>query len=192
MRPHPLSAPGLALLGWLSGCGAPAPCPECPSCPPAPAAGATLGEWEARVAAEDLADLRAGVRPLADGSFGVCSGSRRCDTVLGPSPGELPPGDYILHAELRVPRIGQGWKARFAVECQISSPSGTSTTRQDKVYDLAWSSDPARGYRLSPLWTLRSPHKDGARSCTYTLTPIRPDGSEQEPLSGAFSTPAPG
>ncbi|MCB9794882.1 MAG: hypothetical protein H6741_19425 [Alphaproteobacteria bacterium] len=187
----------MVLLTLLLACGGqPADCPECPACDQASAKGAsakgdTLSAFEAGLLAEDLADLRAGVRAFGDRGFGVCQGKDDCDKFLGPNPGELGKGDYIISAELAVPKLGKGWQVEFAMECETRDEEGNTSSRQDaKTYTVSYAGTD-RGYRLKRLRSIESPNTSGARSCDFTLTPIRPDGERGEPLKGAFSTPMP-
>jgi hypothetical protein len=140
-----------------------------------------------------LDDLRQGVRPLDDKAFGVCSSTgKECTEFLGATPGELPPGKYLVKADLAVPRLGhQGtWTVTFEVKCTTTSVSGTSTTTATSThshsYEVAHSAQ-ERGYRLVPLYTIESPAKHGSRACSYTLTAPHPDGAKT--YAGAWSVP---
>lgn len=174
---------------------APTDCPTCPTCPDA-AAGTTgtatqLAPWEAEILAPALDELRAGVSTAGEQPFGVCEGKRDCDRYLDASPGLLDPGSYFVRAELKVPSVGEGWKASFAVTCTSSDARGnTSEQKHDKIYDIKYTGKD-RTYRLQPLWKIQSPHPGGARSCDYSLTPIRPDGETGETWTGHYETPAP-
>ncbi|MBK9365361.1 MAG: hypothetical protein IPN01_03425 [Deltaproteobacteria bacterium] len=72
------------------------------------------------------------VRPADAQSFGICRGKTTCEEQLGPSPGELPPGDYVLRADLLVPRVGEGWAVEMAVNCEITTKTGKVTKWSDK------------------------------------------------------------
>ncbi len=181
----------LIALALLTGCAqettptSPVACPECPTCPEAAPAANALDEWEQQMLAPHIEAVKAGVTPTGDRGFGVCTGSKKCGTYLGSDPGELPPGDYVIRAELAVPSIGEGWQARFAVSCD-----GAGSTAYEKVYKVSYSGA-GRGYRLDPLRSIHSPHRSGeARSCTFEMVPIRPDGKELEAMTGSYSTPA--
>ncbi|MCB9741918.1 MAG: hypothetical protein H6741_23380 [Alphaproteobacteria bacterium] len=185
----------MLLLAFLIGCGGEAgDCPECPPCEQAKAAepaAEALSAFEAELLSEDLVDLRQGVRPFGDRGFGVCTGKDDCDKFLGPNPGELGEGDYIITAELAVPKLGKGWQVEFAMECETTSSEGNSSSSKDaKTYTVSYAGA-ERGYRLKRLRSIQSPNTSGAKRCDYALTPIRPDGERGEPLKGAFSTPAP-
>jgi len=181
------------LLALAFACGQPAPpAPaECPPPAPCPEAGLSLAPWEASLLDPVISDLRAGVRPADAQSFGICRGKTTCEEQLGPSPGELPPGDYVLRADLLVPRVGEGWAVEMAVNCEITTKTGKVSKWSDKrTHPLRWAGE-AEPIRLTPLWSIHSPNSLGARRCEYTLTPIRPDGERAEALSGAWSTPSP-
>lgn len=154
-------------------------CPACPDAPiatTAPAPGVTsLEAWEAALLKDQLDDLRAGVRPFGDRGFGLCTGTKTCQDFLGTEAGSLGVGSYLLRAELAVPQLGTGWRARLERTCDGGSEPYT------REFDLRYAGD-ARGYRLEPL--LRVEIRDGAKAeaCTATLTPVRPDGELSEPL----------
>ncbi len=174
---------------------APTDCPECPTCPEqaaAPAGGATaLADWEADLLAPAIEELRQGLQTWGDQPFGVCEGKRDCDTYLGDKPGLLKPGSFFVRAELKAPSVGEGWKASFSVACTSTDARGnTSEQNHDKTYDIKYTGK-ERAYRLQPLWKVQSPHPGGARTCDYSLTPIRPDGEAGEAWTGHYETPAP-
>ena len=190
-------------LIFLFACGqappAPADCPECPSCeeateaPTGESPAVALTEWEAEVLSEPLAELRAGVTLHSDTSFGICPGVQRCeDGAPGVTdPGTLPTGDHIIFAELQVPELGGQWGARFHLECVTTSANGsTSDWVHDREFEVR-NGGPTRGFRLMPLARVKAPHPAGARECSYSLTPITPDGREGEPFTGSYSTAAP-
>ena len=174
---------------------APTDCPECPTCPEptaAPASGATqLESWEAELLAPAVDELRGGVRTWGEQPFGVCEGKRDCDSYLGATPGELKPGSFFVRSEVKVPSVGEGWKATFAVQCTSTDARGNSSEQNhEKTYEIKYTGK-ERAYRLQPLWKIQSPHPGGARSCDFSLTPMRPDGETGETLTGHYETPAP-
>jgi hypothetical protein len=171
----------------FAACAPAGPALDCSSCPPPAHA---LEEWEARILEPTLADLHKGVHPVGDQGFGVCRGTTECESFLGPTPGELPPGDYLIRAELGVPAVGTGWKADFHIDCASPDGSAKAAQTQDRSYDLKYMG-PDRGQRLQPLWRIQSPHPSGPRACSYTLSAIRPDGQKGAVISGSYSTPAP-
>lgn len=176
----------LAALVACTGAPEPADCPECTECP-----SDALEEWEAALLAPDLASLREGVHPYSAQGWGVCSGEKKCEEHMGTAVGELAEGDYIIHSELAVPKLGEGWQVRFDLSCDIQGKNGGNTEyNHDKTYGVIHAGK-ERGYRLTPLWKIQSPHPQGARDCTYSLTPIRPDGGEGTPMTGSYSTPMP-
>lgn len=192
------------------GCASDPACAPCPACEPAAqgsaagsaagssggasgavSGGATLAPWEAELLAPELEALRAGVVARGEQGFGVCAGKDDCEAFVGGDAGELPLGPHILSAELDVPALGEGWQVRFDLVCDVTTPKGnTSTVDHSKTYKVVHTG-PKRGYHLSPLWKIQSPHPQGRRDCKYSLTPLRPDGAEGTPLRGAYATPMP-
>jgi hypothetical protein len=184
----------MLLTAWLVACSQPV-APECPDCPECeqPPQGESLNAFEASLLGPVLEDLRAGVRPFpgSEQGFGLCKGDKDCDTFLGLDGGTLSEGQHMVRAELSVPAVGEGWAARFRLDCQVTGPTGkTSTVDHEKIYDLKYTG-PKRGYSLQPLMRIQSPHPGGERVCTYSLTPLSPDGAEGEPISGSYTTPMP-
>jgi hypothetical protein len=185
----------LLLLALACSSQAPTDCPDCPDCPgPGPAAatdGTQLEAWEAELLAPTLEELRSGIRTWGDQPFGVCEGKRDCDRYLDANPGALEPGSFFVRAELKVPQVGEGWKATFSVDCTSTDSRGNSSEQNhEKTYEIKYTGKD-RAYRLQPLWKIQSPHPGGARSCDFSLTPIRPDGEAGEPWTGHYETPAP-
>ena len=161
------------------------PCEACGACEPA------LEAWEVDLLQPPLKEIRQGVQPFGEDSLGVCAGVTECDTFLGLSPGDLPSGDHMIRGELAVPSVGEGWAARFHLECQVVTTTGRETTvDHENTYPLVHTG-PKRGYMLQPLWRIQSPHPQGSRDCTYTLFSIRPDGTETETASGQYRTAMP-
>ena len=184
---------GMFLLSAsLFACSSPQPASGCPECAPCPEPASTLQPWEQQVLAQDLADIRLGVRPIErEGSFGVCKGTTECDAFLGADPGELTEGEHMILAELAVPAAGEGWGAVFDITCQVVTTAGRETVvEQSKPYELVHTG-PQRGYLLKPLWRIQSPHPQGSRDCLYSLTPVRPDGSHGEAVTGHYFTAMP-
>lgn len=176
----------LPLLGACSGDPEGAAVPAAP-----PPAHETLAPWEVEVLGPVLAELRSGIQPVGEQGFGLCRGRQECEAFLGTSPGTLAPGDYFLRAELRAPPVGRGWSAQFRVACDTTTPGGrTRQQEHERTYGIRHLG-PERGTTLQPLWQVQSPHPSGARTCTYSLTPIRPDGTPGEPWVGAYETPPP-
>lgn len=176
---------------WL-GCGG-APAPECPPCPdsrPGPSTADTLelDAWQQEQLRPISDRLKAGIVPLPESGFGVCRGRTSCEEFLGPAPGVLAEGDYVVRAEVSVPDIGTGWKVRFENRCTTTSAADRQTERNyERVYDVG-ATPGGRGYRLEPMWRIQSPRKEGSQNCTFRLIPIRPDGAEGEPLTGSYQT----
>jgi hypothetical protein len=167
-----------------------ADCPDCPDCPETEV-GVEVDDWEQEVIEPILETLRTGITPWGEESFGICKGIQRCDEFVGTDVGELPEGDHVIFAELRVPKLGEEWKVNFHWECTTETRAGnTASQDHDKSY-VVRHSGPNRGFRLLPLWRVKSPHTQGARECSYSLTPMRPDGQEGEAMTGSYSTLAP-
>ena len=159
----------------------------------APAEAASMSAFERSVLDPMLDDVRQGIRPFADNAVGICKGEgKECDEWVGTDVGELPEGRYILRAELRVPKYGeQGtWKVRLDTSCETTkvTKSGESKNTQNnsKEYDVRYIGE-ERGYRLSPLFTIESPSKGGARTCSWKLAMLHPDG--EKVIEGKWSTP---
>lgn len=180
-----------------------ADCPACPSCPDATAAPApagagsggdslTLEPWEAELLGDQIAQLREGAKPYGEQGWGVCTGAKKCGTFLGADAGTLKPGEYLLRAEIAVPRLGKGWKAEFEQICEVTRANGSTTSRESKrEHDIAYAGG-TRGYRLEPLVRIQSPAPDGDRNCTATLTTLRPDGQPAgEAWTASWNVPGP-
>ncbi|TNE84533.1 MAG: hypothetical protein EP330_29025 [Deltaproteobacteria bacterium] len=108
--------------------------------------------------------------------------------------GELAPGDYILQAELRVPKTGDKgtWKVKVDYECtyekKSESGSSTSTKTSSREYDVVYAGE-SRGYRLVPLRKIKSPHDGGSsETCTWKITAPHPDGDKV--YEGGWTAPA--
>ncbi|MFH1463930.1 MAG: hypothetical protein ABIO70_06070 [Pseudomonadota bacterium] len=168
----------------------PAPTASDPAAPAA-AVAATLAPWEAEILAPTLEDLRAGVRTAGEQPFGVCEGKRDCERYIGPDAGLLPEGAFFVRSEVKVPSVGEGWQVAFKAHCVSTDAKGTQREQDhEKTYEVKYTGKD-RTYRLQPLWKIQSPHPGGARSCDFSLTPLRPDGQPGETLTGHYETPAP-
>jgi hypothetical protein len=159
---------------------------------PEPAGAAKLSTFEADIVAPILEDVRAGVRGFDAEGIGICRGKRTCDEFLGADVGELPAGDYVVKAELRVPNTGEGhtWNIDFATECETVRTTergeSRSSSQNSRNYEVRYAGE-QRGYRLLPLQTITSPSTGGARSCKYTITAPHPDGDKV--YTGSWATP---
>lgn len=151
-----------------------------------------LTTFEDGLLAPVVEDVRAGVRSFDEQGIGICRGTKECEEFLGSDVGELPPGDYMVKAELRVPKIGEPgtWSITFDTSCdairKTESGETTSTSNSSRSYDVRYAGE-QRGYRLMPLRTIESPSKGGARKCTYTITAPHPDGDKV--YKGSWETP---
>jgi hypothetical protein len=187
----------MLLLLLVLACSTPAPtdCPTCPACPEqassAASGGTELAPWQAELLAPAIDELERGLQAWGEQPFGVCEGKRDCDSYLGATPEPLGPGNFFVRAELKAPSVGEGWKATFAVTCTSTDARGNANEQShEKTYDIKYTGKD-RAYRLQPLWKIQSPHPGGARSCDFSLTPLRPDGEPGEALKGHYETPAP-
>jgi len=155
--------------------------------------GPGLSEFEKGIVDPILADVREGVRPWSDQGIGICRGKRECDEFLGASvEGDLPAGEYLLMADLRVPRTGDAhaWTIEVTTNCEtikVTDKGETrSTSTNTRSYDVRYAGED-RGYRLMPLRTITSPSEGGARSCKYTIKAPHPDGPKE--YTGSWATP---
>ena len=165
----------------------PIECPACDETISAPSAAGNLSDWELSLLQEPLEDIRAGIRPFGEESFGICRGVQKCEEFIGKDPGVLNDGDHMVYAELRVPKLGEQWQADFSLNCETAREDGTS---QPYEYNRSYSvshSGPNRGYRLAPMARIQSPNTTGKRECSYSLTPVRPDGERLAPMTGTFT-----
>lgn len=160
-----------------------------------PSAGVALSAYEQQVLAAAIDDVRQGVRPWNEQSIGLCKGQDRdCAEFLGTTIADpLPPGEYMLRAEVRVPKVGEKgtWKMHLKTECTTTRASGTSqttsTNANERDYDELQYAGEEHGLRVSPMFRITSPNPTGAQACTWTLTTTNPD----HPMtwSGAWSVP---
>ncbi len=152
-----------------------------------------LTSFEQNLVGPLLSDVREGVQPFSDQSIGICRGlGRDCEEYLGTSVEELPPGEYMMRAELKVPRVGEKgtWRVKFEVQCTTTRRTergeSTTTSSTSKEYDVQYAGT-ERGSRLSPLYTIRSPDPSGEKHCTYKLTSLHPDTPAE--WTGSWSVP---
>jgi hypothetical protein len=160
---------------------------DTPATPPA----VDRSVFEQELLAAALQDVRDGVRPWDERAIGVCAGKKECKEYLGTDAGELPPGDYVVRAELRVPASGEKgtWKVKFASECTLERPQGEPTiSTYSREYDVTYAG-PDRGFRLLPLRAFESPAKEGRQSCKWTLTAPHPSGSGERVWEGGWKVP---
>lgn len=156
-----------------------------------------LNEAQAALIAPLAEDIAAGVRSWDDTSTGICAGrGKDCESFVGRDPeGPLPEGEYMLRAELRVPKVGKDgtWQVRYELACDVVIPEegGGERTRsysRTKTYDIRYIGS-ERGYRLSPLHTIEAPRKQGTETCRYTLTGLGP--TETPPIEGGWTVGPP-
>ncbi len=185
---------------WLAACGTPpsrcgveecgevcasldrpaaVPAPGAPT-PTVPSPASDRSVFEQELVAATLQDVREGVRPWDERAVGICVGKKECKQFLGRDGGELPAGDFVVKAELRVPAAGEKgtWKVKFDSECRTERPGVEPTvSTYSREYDVAYAG-PDRGFRLLPLRMIESPSKEGPQACTWTLTAPNPSGGE--------------
>ncbi len=144
-----------------------------------------------------LADIRAGVRPWSDDAISICPKGepRTCSEALGATVADLPEGDFILHAELRVPNVGEKgtWKVHYSQECTTTKETASGTTSSSRTYENDYTVEyinDERGARLSPLARITSPNPHGQQQCTYSITAPHPDGDKV--YKGEWSVPGAG
>jgi len=160
---------------------------------PSPAA-LQLTEFEQDLFEPVLADVRAGVRPYNDQAVGICRGIQKCDEFLGLEVEELPPGKYMVRAELEVPDIGDKgtWTVDFSTHCEIIRQTANGEKRSDNDYQRSYpvvhSPAQERGFRLQPLRTIESPSTLGRRECTWKIS--MPQGGEAKVYEGSWVVPA--
>ncbi len=177
------------LLNLLLAC-TPEPA-ECPTCPTVEAPKLAVDDWEAQVLTPVLEELRQGITLWDDQGWGICKGNRDCDEYLGAEAMDLPAGQYLVQAVLKVPSQGGPWKIGFDVVCHTQIRSGADTTQKhDREFEVKHTGA-HRGYPLRPLWKIRSPHPQGSRDCELTLTAVRSDGKVLDTWTGRYSTPGP-
>lgn len=180
---------GLA-LGTLWGCGGEPTAESCAAiCEgaqvkvPEGAEPVAMSAFEKGLVDPILAEVRQGVRPFDDQGIGICRGEKSCEEYLGLDVGELPPGKYMVRANLAVPQAGpEGtWKVTFDTACTTSrtTEKGTnsSTSNYNRTYEVK-ATAPGKAYKLEPIRTFESPSENGARDCTYSITAHHPDGDK--------------
>lgn len=182
----------------LVGCGGPAPvCGEAECAGIGAAKGAVaLSAFEQELLAPVIADVRGGIQPWNDTSIGVCKGNGRdCDGWIGTAADDLPPGDYMLRAEVSVPDVGPRgtWKLKLDTECtttrkKASGESTSTTTTHSRDYEEMQYSGEEHGSRISPMYRITSPNPGGAQSCTWKLTALHPEHPTE--WTGRWSVPA--
>ncbi|WPB82076.1 hypothetical protein KYC5002_23550 [Archangium violaceum] len=166
---------------------------DCSTPPASQGSSAGLTSFEQGLVGPLLSDVREGVQPYNEQSIGICKGQGRdCEEFLGASTEELPPGEYMMRAELKVPRVGEKgtWRVKFETQCTTTRKTErgetTSTNTTSKEYDVQYAGT-ERGSRLSPLYTIRSPDPSGEKHCNYKVTSLHPDKPSE--WTGSWSVP---
>jgi hypothetical protein len=157
--------------------------------------GTGMTAFEQSLVGPVIDDVRGGIRAWNDQSVGICKGSgRECEEFVGRDAPNLLPGEYMVRAELRVPKLGEKgtWKVRFDTECtttkKTASGESSTTNQTSKEYEVQWAGE-EHGSRLSPLHRIKSPHPSGAQSCTWKVTGLHPDQPTE--FTGSWSVPGP-
>jgi hypothetical protein len=168
-------------------------CAATPVPEPAGAAGLELTAYEQDLLDPVVKDVRLGVRPFNEEGIGICKGTSQCDEYLGREVKDLPPGKYMIRAELEVPDVGDKgtWKVDFSTECVTIKETANGETRSNNEYNRSYDvvhNRAERGYRLQPLRTIESPSKYGKRECKWKLVAPHPDGDKV--YEGFWSVPA--
>ena len=180
----------MSLLLFLGLIGCAQECPPCEDCSASEPQGVTLEPWQEKILAPTLKELTDGVQLHGEEGIGICEGTRECDKFLGLEVQELAEGTYFIHSMLDVPAVGDPWTVSFKMNCVTTNKEGVESNRPDyeKTYTVRHAGK-EKGFRLSPIWKIQSPHPSGARDCKFSLTPIRPDGVAAPPWSGTYKTP---
>jgi len=158
-----------------------------------PAEGYVPSEFEREVLAEIIDDVRLGIRAFGDDSVGVCRGTHGCDSFLGLHAGELPAGEYVLQAVVRVPNAGApgSWTLRLTTECENTTWSAdgskVTVTDVDERGLTAQYAGMSRGFPLRPLAVIHSPLTDATSRCTWTLASTHPGTPSS--WSGSWEVP---
>lgn len=167
-------------------------CAATPDPEPAADAGPELTSFEQDLLDPVIKDVRQGVRPFNDEGIGICKGTQQCDEFLGLEAKELPPGKYMVRAELEVPDVGEKgtWKVDFSTNCVTIKDTANGENRSNNEYNRSYDvvhNRADRGYRLQPLRTIESPSKYGKRECSWKLVAPHPDGDKV--YEGFWSVP---
>jgi len=137
-----------------------------------------------------LDDIRKGVRPFDANGVGICqtedTKKRDCTTFLGQDAGILPPGSYMLQANVRVPQLDrkEGWNVSLTTQCTITSRDRSGAIQKhtkdprEKTYTVRYIGE-KRGYLLAPLALIESPDPQGVgRTCTWKMVYHNPNGDQ--------------
>ena len=169
-------------------------CAQPPSGPASHDVTAVTPQWsdfEAELLSPLLSEMKDGVRLFDTATgLGVCRGQRRCDTFVGRDVDELPAGEFMVRAELKVPRSGPRgtWEVAYKNTCDVIDVDGNvgDQTVFERTYSVQWGG-PNRAFRIDPIERITSPNPAGAMRCAYTLTPLHPGAIEA--WTGTYGVP---
>jgi len=158
--------------------------------------GVMISKQEAALLDGYLVDLRKGIREWSAEAIGICKGkSRDCEEFLGKEVKLTEEGTYSVRAEFQAPELQPegGWKIEFSVDCEITRKKGDKETKTSKTYSKTYDGishrpEGGNGYRLSPLYSMKSPSSRGEESCKWKIQ----GNNLEEPVvwEGSYYIPA--
>jgi hypothetical protein len=167
----------LLVVAWAA-CNEPVPCTDeacaarCEETTTAPTDPTLLTPIEQKILGDRLRDLSVGVRTYGPQGFGLCAGANTCERWLGGGSTEpLPPGSYVVHAEVQVPADGT-WVASTRVVCRAvdRNDDGTYTVLLERQRDIPVRPSTDGGpVVLDAIERLISPFPLGDAACDITL-----------------------
>ena len=185
------------MCAFLAGCGAPEPecsaeeCDELCDQVEIPPAEPQIERWsafESELVADLLIEVNEGVQLADPDGLGLCVGALRCEDFLGRDVPELPAGELMIRALLRVPQAGERgtWRVSYSSTCEVFDGDAMVNTRTtERTYDVMWGG-PSRPFRIDPLQRITSPDPEGRVACTYSLTSL---GEPPTTWSGSWGVP---
>lgn len=138
---------------------------------------APISDLAAQILADDIADLRAGVRPVQPDSIGLCAGSTSCARPLPQEDAILPASGGVLRAIVQLPRRMPESQIKAFAYCP--PPSRSLEWRAEVI---ARPSAPGEPVRIDPL--LKIPPLDEALRCNWQVTIEHP--SHSQTITGTF------
>ena len=139
--------------------------------------GVMISKQEAALLDGYLVDLRKGIREWNAEAIGICKGkSRDCEEFLGKEVKLIEEGTYSIRAEFQAPELQPegGWKIEFSIDCEITRKKGEQETKTSKTYSKTYDGishrpEGGNGYRLSPLYSMKSPSSRGEENCKWKI-----------------------